>query len=343
MSVPQAKTQSMRLVVTLLITCLVSGAVLAAVYGWMNPMIEARRLEQVMSVGLQGIFPDVHSFKELELEELPDGVEEPLYEVYDAAGNKLGIYFTGSSNGYGGPVRMAVGVNTETGTLVAVKVLEQSETPGLGDKITEESFLKQLNDKPLSDAFRIGSDVQGITAATVSSRAVFNGVSTMAREVLDLMGVEVKVEAAPEPAEEVAAGAPAEPAFAGAIRTLLGDDVTLEPAGVWEVHGDEGLVGVAAVASKQGYSAPIEVLAIVDPATKSLLGLQILDVKDTPGLGTRIQEPGWLAQFAGKSIDDEFKVGKDVDGITMATISAQAAADAAKQAAQTVMQLYPTK
>lgn len=39
-------------------------------------------------------------------------------------------------------------------------------------------------------------------------------------------------------------------------------------------------------------------------------------------------------------MDDAFKVGQDVDGITMATISAQATADAVKQAAETVLQLY---
>lgn len=341
MSVPQAKTSSMRLIVTLAITCLVSGAVLAAVYGWMNPMIEARRLERVMSVGLQGIFPDANSFKELTLDELPAGVEEPVYEVFDAAGQTLGIYFTGSSNGYGGPIRMAVGVHPETASLVAVRVLEQSETPGLGDKITQDDFLKQLAGKPLSDPFRIGDDVQGITAATVSSRAVFNGASGMARELLGVLGVEVEVAAVEETEQaEQGAGGVAEPEFAAAVRKKLGEDVAFEPADLWEIHGEDGLVAVAAVGSKQGYAAPIKVLAIVDPASRTLVGVEVLEVKDTPGLGTRVQEAGWLAQFEGKPVDDAFKVGQDVDGITMATISAQATADAVKQAAETVLQLY---
>lgn len=341
MSVPQAKTSSMRLVVTLAITCLVSGAVLAAVYGWMNPMIEARRLERVMSVGLQGIFPDANSFTELSLDELPAGVEEPVYEVYDASGNTLGIYFTGNSNGYGGPIRMAIGVDPDSASLVAVRVLEQSETPGLGDKVTQDDFLAQLVDKPLSDPFRIGDDVQGVTAATVSSRAVFDGASGMARNLLAALGVEVQVAAPPAPAaDEQTAGGTAEPPFAQAIRKRLGDDVALEPADLWEIRTEDALVAVAAVVSKQGYAAPIEVLAIVDPANRTLLGLEVLQVNDTPGLGARVQEAGWLAQFEGKSIDDAFKVGQDIDGITMATISAQATADAAKQAAQTVLQLY---
>src|SRR5690606_17994249 len=260
MSVPQAKTSSMRLIVTLAITCLVSGAVLAAVYGWMNPMIEARRLERVMSVGLQGIFPDANSFKELTLDELPAGVEEPVYEVYDAAGKTLGIYFTGSSNGYGGPIRMAVGVHPETASLVAVRALEQSETPGLGDKSTQDDFLKQLAGKPLSDAFRSGDDVQGITAATVSSRAVFNGASGMARELLGVLGVEVEVAAVEETEQaEQGAGGVAEPEFAAAVRKKLGEDVAFEPADLWEIHGEDGLVAVAAVGSKQGYAAPIKV------------------------------------------------------------------------------------
>lgn len=344
MSVPQAKTQSMRLVMTLLITCLVSGAVLAAVYGWMNPMIEARKLERVKSVGLQGIFPDVDTFKEVEMAELPAGVEAPVYEVFDAAGKKLGIWFTGNSNGYGGAIRMAIGVNPDNAAVIGVRVLEQSETPGLGDKITEQSFLDQLTDKALSDAFAIGSDVQGITAATVSSRAVFNGVANMARGVLDVMGVEVKVEAAPAaaPADDPpVAAAAGEPEFADKIRSLMDDDeVAFESADLWEVRSGDALVGVAMVASKQGYAAPIKVLAIVDPATQTLVGAEVLEVNDTPGLGTQVQNPSFLDQFKGKSTADAFQIGGDLDGLTMATISAQATADAVKQAAETVVQLY---
>lgn len=337
MSVPQAKKQTMQLVLTLVITCVVAGGLLAAVYGWMGPKIEARRMEAVRSVGLEGIFPDATSFEELELAELPAGVEEPILEVKDRSGNVLGIWFAGSNRGFGGPVRMAIGVNPENASLVGVRVLEHQETPGLGSPIEELSFLEQLEGKDLGDAFKIGSDVSGLTGATVSSRAVFDGASRMAREVLAGLGVEVEVEAVPVAAEPVA---PAGPAYADKIQAIVGDDVALDPADLWEVRLDNELVGVATVVIVPGFAGPIELLAVVNPETASVVGVKVLHEGETPGLGSEITQPYFLNQFVGKSGGDPFQVGQDVDGLTMATISAQAVSDATKQAIDIITQLY---
>lgn len=341
MSVPQAKSQSMRLVMTLVITCLVSGAVLAAVYGWMNPMIEARKLEQVKSVGLQGIFPDVDTFTEVELAKLPAGVEAPVYKVFDKSGKELGIWFTGRSKGYGGDVRMAIGVNPDNATLVGVRVLEQNETAGLGSRITEESFLEQLAGKALSDPFKIGSDLNGITAATISSRAVFDGASEMGRGVLEAMGISIEVAAAPAaPAEEPAAPSAGGDEFAEAIRSIVGDDAAVQSKGLWEIREGDTLVGVGMITAKPGFAGDIEVLTVVDPATGAIKGVRVLHEQETPGLGTEVRKPFFVDQFIGKTAEDALTVGDDLDGITMATISSQAVADAVREATETILQLY---
>lgn len=485
MSVPQAKNQSLRLIVTLAVTCVLAGGILAAVYGWMNPLIEAQRLAAALSQGFGPIFPDGENYKELELAALPQGVEGPVYEIADGSGNVLGIGFVGASQGFGGPVRMAIGVDPKTQTLVGVRVLEHTETPGLGSPIEELSFLQQLEGKSLSDPFRIGNDVQGLTGATVSSRAVFDGASTMARAVLAEIGLEVAgadmpagldeifpnaaavtelaVTALPdgvegpvyevtdgsgkvlgigfigssagfggpvrmaigvdpntqtlvgvrvlehsetpglgspieelsfleqledkalsdpfqigvdvqgltaatvsskavfdgaskmgravlaelgyevkvaEAAEPAAAPAPAGPEYADAIFEIVGGDASLTAADLWEVRQGDDLIGVATVVTVQGYGGPMDVLAVVDPKAQSLVGVRVLKEKETPGLGSRVKEPGFLGQFVGKTLTDSFKVGDDVDGITMATISAQAVSDAAKQAIELIAQLY---
>ena len=73
----------------------------------------------------------------------------------------------------------------------------------------------------MSDPFRIGDDVQGITAATVSSRAVLTALG-MARELLGVLGVEVEVAAVEETEQaEQGAGGVAEPEFAAAVRKKL--------------------------------------------------------------------------------------------------------------------------
>lgn len=127
MSVPRVKQQTLRLTVVLGLVCAISGGLLAGVYGWLGPVIEARRLEQVRSVGLDGIFPGAATFDEVELATLPAGVIAPVLEVRDANGHALGVWFTGENRGFGGPVRMAVGVDPTSQSLVGVRVLEHQE------------------------------------------------------------------------------------------------------------------------------------------------------------------------------------------------------------------------
>ncbi len=54
---------------------------------------------------------------------------------------------------------------------------------------------------------------------------------------------------------------------------------------------------------------------------RAITGIQFLSLTDTPGFGQKATEPEWMAQFAGKSVDDPFVVGQDVDKISGASIS----------------------
>ena len=47
--------------------------------------------------------------------------------------------------------------------------------------------------------------------------------------------------------------------------------------------------------------------------------------------GLEINEDKWLKQFKGKKMSDGFQVGKDVDGVSGATISAKAVAEAVRK------------
>ena len=54
-----------------------------------------------------------------------------------------------AANGYGGPIRMMVGV-APSGKLLGVEILQQNETPGLGNRVEEEIFRAQFMGKELS-------------------------------------------------------------------------------------------------------------------------------------------------------------------------------------------------
>lgn len=78
-------------------------------------------------------------------------------------------------SGYSGEISAVVGF-TSDGAITEVSVLEHAETPGLGAKITEGEFTDQFRDiRPSSKPPRLtqyGGQIDGITAATISSEAM---------------------------------------------------------------------------------------------------------------------------------------------------------------------------
>ena len=83
----------------------------------------------------------------------------------------------------------------------------------------------------------------------------------------------------------------------------------------------------------KGYGGNITIMAGINASGK-LEALKILKQKETPGLGAKITDPEWRAQFAGKDIASTvWAVKKDqgaIDHITAATISSRAVTEAVK-------------
>ena len=96
----------------------------------------------------------------------------------------------------------------------------------------------------------------------------------------------------------------------------------------FDAHG--GLVGYAITAREPGFQEPIEILFGFDPRTRATLGLAILSSRETPGLGDKIQDDGWRAQFRDTltPVIGIKKGGQStpatVDMVTGATISSRA-------------------
>ena len=84
----------------------------------------------------------------------------------------------------------------------------------------------------------------------------------------------------------------------------------------------------------QGYGDRIELILGLDPEGKTITGLYILDQKETPGLGNKIQDDDWRNQYIGKSTESPLEVFKgksvkanEIDAISGATISSRAVTD----------------
>jgi electron transport complex protein RnfG len=106
----------------------------------------------------------------------PQGQGDSL-EIYPAFNKQqfIGAAVTGySEKGYSGLVKLLVGFN-DKGQIEAIEVLEQKETPGLGTKMKNNSFLSQFKNQHPEQfnlkATKDGGDVDAITGATISTRA----------------------------------------------------------------------------------------------------------------------------------------------------------------------------
>jgi electron transport complex protein RnfG len=90
-------------------------------------------------------------------------------------------------------------------------------------------------------------------------------------------------------------------------------------------------VGLAIVGEGPGYSDAIRLIFGFDPARGVLLGMKVLESKETPGLGDKIEkDAAWVGQFAGAApplVATKAGAGDDpsrIDTITGATISSRA-------------------
>ena len=94
------------------------------------------------------------------------------------------------------------------------------------------------------------------------------------------------------------------------------------------------LVGVAIEDKGKGYGGEVGVMVGFNVADDTLAGIGTTELKETPGLGVRIAEPGFTGQFVGKPLPVALKAqGGGIDAVSGATISSAGAVTAVNNAA----------
>jgi len=165
----------------LMVICAIAAALLSVVVSQTEPMIkENERLANIKK--RQQVLPEAASFEEKEF----DG--ETYHIGLDSDGNSVGSVISAAPRGYGGPIKITIGV-TPAGSLSAIAItkLDQQETPGLGAKIVKPKFLDQFKGKTV-DQVKVkqdGGEIDAITAATISSRATADGIHEKLKKFLD--------------------------------------------------------------------------------------------------------------------------------------------------------------
>ena len=82
-------------------------------------------------------------------------------------------------DGYGGDITLMVGFKTDKKTVISYKVLAAAETPGLGMKLKTPEFADQFKGKDGSSlkVKKDGGEIEAITSATITSRAVCRAIA----------------------------------------------------------------------------------------------------------------------------------------------------------------------
>ena len=88
-------------------------------------------------------------------------------------------------DGYGGDITLMVGFKKDRKTVISYKVLAASETPGLGMKLKTPEFAGQFKGKDGSSlkVKNDGGEIEAITSATITSRAVCRAIEDAQRKL----------------------------------------------------------------------------------------------------------------------------------------------------------------
>ena len=115
----------------------------------------------------------------------------PVYRV-SLAGRPAGWVVKAGGQGYADKIELLIGLDPAAATITGIYILEQKETPGLGNKIALPRWRNQFNQKSTALPLTVvkgksstASSIDALTGATISSRSVTGIVN---RAIDDLKG-----------------------------------------------------------------------------------------------------------------------------------------------------------
>ena len=177
------KSSVVKIALNLTIACFISGIIIASVYFVTNP-IAVKNEAMLKEQSMKELISDAQEFTPI----------KDKTEWYEAKNNNeiIGYIVQTESNGYGGPIKMLVAVDKDC-KVINYNILSNNETPGLGSKTLEDKFKNQFVGKILKNLVVVKDpsdkeNIQAITGATISSRAVTNGVKQVVEEVHQYIG-----------------------------------------------------------------------------------------------------------------------------------------------------------
>lgn len=169
-------------IVKLALPLLIITVIVAGVLGGVNAITADKIAElavQKTQQAMSGIIPGAQ-FEQVDFTD-ESGI---INEVYTATsgGEYAGMCIRVSPNGFSDVIEIIVGISPEN-TVLGIEIVSSSETSGLGSRASEDEWRAQFVGKtgPLTVQKNTATgenDIVAITGATITSRAVAEGVQT---------------------------------------------------------------------------------------------------------------------------------------------------------------------
>ena len=194
----KSKSQVLKNCIALLLITLVAGLALSAVNEITKAPI-AKAEQQAKMDAYNTVLPNA-SFEEPDnkqtlLNESASALDaaglskcsvDDLYFAYDESGKKIGCVMSATSpSGYGGDIKVAIGISYETNQITGFSVLSNSETAGLGAKCTEDDIIAQFAGKSATKLEYVkgggasgDTQIDAISGATITTNAVTEAVNS---------------------------------------------------------------------------------------------------------------------------------------------------------------------
>lgn len=166
-----------KIAMNLTLACLLSGLIIAGTYAVTDP-IAKQKGKELENQARKELVAEAQSFQKV------SGKDEWYAAVNN--GKIIAYVVPAESKGYGGAIKMLVAV-TSDGKVLAYKILHHNETPGLGDRASDSKFKQQFVGKTADqlEVVKVPTDhnIQALTGATITSRAVTKGIKEAVEQV----------------------------------------------------------------------------------------------------------------------------------------------------------------
>lgn len=178
-----------RMVVVLCLIAGVCSAALTSADKMLAPKVDKQTDYYVRGPALERLFgkPAEEVLGNKVMVPAPDGSVPVFYLHNGHAVTTLAVEAVGKG-GFGGDLKIMVGIDLINARQTGMEVVSHSETPGLGARIEEPGFRRQWQGLPLDQSLAVTADggiIDSISGASTTSRAAVDGTNTVLAFVRD--------------------------------------------------------------------------------------------------------------------------------------------------------------